>query len=65
MYKKNGKCHCYKPVSWRPNLIRDGAGDECYAESYIKCFWGLCDHQKSVDSFTNKADTKGINQRIL
>ncbi|KAL0828817.1 hypothetical protein ABMA28_003728, partial [Loxostege sticticalis] len=54
------KCddHCFKPVGKRLALF--GAKDEyeCYAESYVKCFWGLCDHQKSVDAFAKKSECK-------
>ncbi|OWR51356.1 hypothetical protein KGM_206661 [Danaus plexippus plexippus] len=35
---------------------------ECYTESYIKCFWGLCDHQKSMHALITKSNSEVITK---
>ncbi|KAJ0176131.1 hypothetical protein K1T71_008305 [Dendrolimus kikuchii] len=54
---------CYKPVYKRLALIQATDEYECYAERYVKCFWSLCDYQKSTDNFThNHSDQVITNQ---
>ncbi|RVE40059.1 hypothetical protein evm_015291 [Chilo suppressalis] len=51
--------YCYKPRSRRLALFSVKDGYECYANGYIKCFWGMCDHHKSIESFVTKANDEG------
>lgn len=45
------KCeNCIKPIARRLALFQAKDEYECYSESYVKCFWGLCDLHKSEDT---------------
>lgn len=50
---------CIKPVARRLALFEPKDEYECYAESYVKCFWGLCDLHKSDVSLVPKAINQG------
>lgn len=52
LVKQRLKCDgCIKPSARRLALFQAKDEYECYAESYVKCFWGLCDvvHKSNED----------------
>ncbi|KOB68995.1 Bone morphogenetic protein 10 [Operophtera brumata] len=52
---------CFRPAKRRLATMQT-PHYECYAESYVKCFWNLCDHQSSTTSFLVKSKGHGILQ---
>lgn len=61
LQKLNLHCgYCYKPTARRLANFKVKDDFECYSESYIKCFWGLCDHQRNDIGFVSKKPDKGI-----
>lgn len=58
--KPHLKCDgCIRPVARRLALFQAKDEYECYAESYVKCFWGLCDMHKSNENFVPVPETQG------
>ncbi|GBP71384.1 hypothetical protein EVAR_20484_1 [Eumeta japonica] len=47
----------FKPKERRLALFRVKDDYECYSESYIKCFWGMCDKQTSMETLIANQDT--------
>ncbi|KAJ8719602.1 hypothetical protein PYW08_011777 [Mythimna loreyi] len=57
----NLKCeNCIKPVMRRLALFQAKDEYECYAESYVKCFWGLCDMHRSNEDIIHAPDIKVV-----
>lgn len=49
------KCtNCFKPTIRRLANFKANDEYECYGENYIKCFWELCDYQRSSENFIPK-----------
>lgn len=64
-YRLKGCGGCYKPEKRRLGTMQSKDEYDCYVESYIKCFWGLCDRQKNETSFTVKPDGAGEHHQVL
>ncbi|CAG9100659.1 unnamed protein product [Plutella xylostella] len=67
MYLRKDKAyncrHCFKPPVRRLALLQTTDDYECYAESYVKCFWGMCHQHKSVEAFTLENDKRIITMQ--
>ncbi|XP_047997843.1 uncharacterized protein LOC125235345 [Leguminivora glycinivorella] len=59
------KCsNCYKPIERRLGLFQAQDDYECYADSYVKCFWGLCDvRHESKECLRAQPDGKVITMQ--
>lgn len=51
---------CAKPVRNKLTFFESMDVYECYSESYVKCFWSLCDQHKSIESIPQKHISRGI-----
>lgn len=56
------KCSdCFQPTLRRLANFREKDDYECYGESYVKCFWGLCELHKSNHEFIRPTSDKGYD----
>ncbi|VVC94402.1 unnamed protein product [Leptidea sinapis] len=62
MHKISFHCNdCFKPTMRRLANFKPKDEFECYAESYVKGFWDLCEYRKSEDSFLSKTTDKAYS----
>ncbi|KAF9422912.1 hypothetical protein HW555_001455 [Spodoptera exigua] len=62
--KPQFKCEgCLKPAARRLGLFQAKDEYECYAESYVKCFWGLCDLHKSHENILPTKEIKVVTDQ--